>query len=275
MSGNTILVADEFQELLYVVHHVYGYDFSGYAKASLHRRIQKFMKDKEIETGKQLILQVGGNMSMFEAFLDTITVNVTEMFRDPDFYRALREKIFPELASYPKINIWHAGCSTGEEAFSVCILLREAGLLQRARVYATDINPANLKKARTGVIALSHMRDYTVNHRLTGSTVDFSDHYTALYDKAIIHKDIRDRIVFMQHNLVTDRSFNEFQLIICRNVMIYFNKELQGRVLRLFYESLSPLGFLGLGMKENLMYSEQRNHFITVGPATKLFKRKS
>lgn len=275
MSGNNNLVDDEFQELLHVVHSVYGYDFSGYAKASLYRRIQKFMKEKDVATGKELIMQVGGSMHMFEAFLDTITVNVTEMFRDPDFYRAIRDKILPQLASYPKINIWHAGCSTGEEVFSLGVLLREAGLLQRTRIYATDINPANLQKARTGIISLSHMREYTVNHRLSGSTADFSDHYTALYDKAIIHKDIRDRIVFMQHNLVTDRSFNEFQLIICRNVMIYFNKELQGRVLRLFYESLSPLGFMGLGMKESLLYSEQRNRFVTVDSATKLFKRKN
>jgi chemotaxis protein methyltransferase CheR len=275
MSVKLVLQQEEIQELLRLIHQVYGYDFSGYARGSLIRRIHKFMEDHQIQNGTELISLVVGNMGIFENFLETITVNVTEMFRDPGFYKALREKVLPVLASYPQINIWHAGCSTGEEVFSLCILLHEAELLHRSRIYATDINPANLARARTGVVPLHNMREYTVNYRLSGSLMDFSDYYTALYDKAIIDKQIRERIVFLQHNLVTDRSFNEFQLVICRNVMIYFNKDLQGQVLRLFYDSLAPFGFLGLGMKESLLFSEHRNRFAPVEPGIKLFKRKN
>lgn len=275
MTGKPELSTNEFEQLLHLLHHVYGYDFSGYSKASLLRRIHKFMDEQQMADGQQLIQVLAGNTNIFNVFLETVTVNVTEMFRDPSFYKALREKVLPVLATYPQINIWHAGCSTGEEVFSLCILLYEAGLLHRTRIYATDINAANLDKARTGVLPMHHMREYTINYRQSGSDNDFSDYYTALYDHVLINKEIRERVVFLQHNLVTDRSFNEFQLILCRNVMIYFNKQLQNKVLRLFYESLSSLGFLGLGMKESLLFSEHKSKFNVVDGSVKIFRKKS
>lgn len=269
------LSTQAFEQLLHLLHHVYGYDFSGYSKASLLRRIYKFMDVQGVTDGQQLIQLLAGDTFVFHSFLETITVNVTEMFRDPGFYKSIREKVLPVLATYPQINIWHAGCSTGEEVFSLCILLHEAGLLHRTRIYATDINASYLEKARTGVLPMTHMREYTLNYQQSGCTGDFSDYYTALYDHVLIHREIRERVVFLQHNLVTDRSFNEFQLIICRNVMIYFNKQLQNKVLKLFHESLSSLGFIGLGMKESLLFSEYRSKYSVVDGAVKIFRKKS
>ncbi|BFG70532.1 protein-glutamate O-methyltransferase CheR [Sediminibacterium sp. KACHI17] len=269
------LSSQSFEQLLHLLHHVYGYDFSGYSKASLLRRIYKFMDAHEVSEGQQLIQLLAGDTSLFHSFLETITVNVTEMFRDPGFYKSIREKVLPVLATYPQINIWHAGCSTGEEVFSLCILLHEAGLLHRTRIYATDINASYLEKARTGVLPMAHMREYTLNYHQSGCAGDFSDYYTALYDHVLIHKEVRDRVVFLQHNLVTDRSFNEFQLILCRNVMIYFNKQLQNKVLKLFHESLSSLGFIGLGMKESLLFSEYRSKYSVVDGGAKIFRKKS
>lgn len=269
------LSTEAFEQLLHLLHHVYGYDFSGYSKASLLRRIYKFMDVQGVTDGQQLIQLLAGDTSVFHSFLETITVNVTEMFRDPGFYKSIREKVLPVLATYPQINIWHAGCSTGEEVFSLCILLHEAGLLHRTRIYATDINASYLEKARTGVLPMTHMREYTLNYLQSSCTGDFSDYYTALYDHVLIHREIRERVVFLQHNLVTDRSFNEFQLILCRNVMIYFNKQLQNKVLKLFHESLSSLGFIGLGMKESLLFSEYRSKYSVVDGSVKIFRKKS
>jgi chemotaxis protein methyltransferase CheR len=269
------LNSQAFEQLLHLLLHVYGYDFSGYSKASLLRRIYKFMDTHKVNDGQQLIQILAREVSIFHAFLETITVNVTEMFRDPGFYKSIREKVLPVLATYPQINIWHAGCSTGEEVFSLCILLHEAALLHRTRIYATDINSSYLERARTGVLPMAHMREYTLNYHQSGCTGDFSDYYTALYDHVLIHKEIRDRVVFLQHNLVTDRSFNEFQLILCRNVMIYFNKQLQNKVLKLFHESLSSLGFIGLGMKESLLFSEYRSKYTVVDGSVKVFRKKS
>jgi chemotaxis protein methyltransferase CheR len=274
LPGKPELLAHELEQLLSMLHQVYGYDFTGYSKSSLLRRMVKFMDENELHNGAQLIQLLAGDTNAFQSFLETITVNVTEMFRDPVFYTTLREKVLPVLATYPQINIWHAGCSTGEEVFSLCILLFEAGLLQRTRIYATDINAGNLEKARTGVLPMHHMREYTVNYRQAGGKNDFSDYYTALYDHVIINKEMRERVVFLQHNLVTDRSFNEFQLILCRNVMIYFNKQLQNKVLKLFYDSLSSLGFLALGMKESLLFSEQKSKFSAVDSSVKIFRKK-
>lgn len=269
------LSSQAFEQLLHLLLHVYGYDFSGYSKASLLRRVYKFMDMHDVSDGQELIQLLAGDTAVFHSFLETITVNVTEMFRDPVFYKSIREKVLPVLATYPQINIWHAGCSTGEEVFSLCILLYEAGLLHRTRIYATDINASYLEKARTGVLPMAHMREYTLNYHQSGCTGDFSDYYTALYDHVLIHKEIRDRVVFLQHNLVTDRSFNEFQLILCRNVMIYFNKQLQNKVLKLFHESVSSLGFIGLGMKESLLFSEYRSKYTVVDGSVKIFRKKS
>ncbi|TAG32193.1 MAG: protein-glutamate O-methyltransferase CheR [Sphingobacteriia bacterium] len=263
----------EQQDLLELIYHKYGYDFINYAKPSLYRRIDKFIADNQLESINNFHRLLMYHPEIFQLFLKDVTVNVTELFRDPLYYKYLREIIIPRLASYPIINIWHAGCSTGEEVFSLCILLKEAGLLKRARIYATDINANNLEKAKQGIIPLRTMKDYTMNYLQSGGTEDFSEYYTAKYDMAIINESIRSSIIFSQHNLVSDHPFNEFQLIMCRNVMIYFNRVLQERVLNLLHDSLAPLGYLGIGLKETLAFSEVQPKFETISKNLKLYKR--
>jgi len=265
----------ELEDVLQVVKHYHGYDFFDYSRASLIRRVNKFLDDDQLGNVYELKNKLVNEPNYFQHFLQTITVNVTEIFRDPAFYKSLREKVIPILASYPKFNIWHAGCSTGEEVFSMCILLQEAGLLDRARIYATDINLSNTEKAATGIIPLKHMKDYTGNYIKAGGQHDFADYYTAKYDHALINKELRKNIFFSQHNLVTDRAFNEFQFICCRNVLIYFNKELQGQVIDLFHESLSPLGVMALGLKESLIVIDSGNRFDAIDKTTKIFRRKN
>lgn len=268
------ITEQELNDLLLLIKQVYGYDFTGYSKASLLRRFQKVMDDAKMKTAYDLRFYLTNDRKHFDWFLQTVTVNVTEMFRDPGFYKAVREKVIQRLATYPIIKIWHAGCSTGEEVFSMAILLHEAGLLERTKIYATDINPANLEKAKKGITPLQQMKDYTFNYQQSGGNRDFADYYTARYNGALIRKELRDNIVFAQHNLVTDGMFNEFQLICCRNVLIYFEKELQNRVISLFEESLSSLGYLALGIKESLLFTEVRNKFEPVDLKNKIFRKK-
>lgn len=274
MEEKDLIQARELDDILQVLIHRYGYDFTGYARGSLLRRINRFAKELNSGSAYDLKFTLLNNEPVFHRFLQEVTVNVTELFRDPVYYKMMREKVLPVLASYPVIKIWHAGCSTGEEVFSMCILLQEVGLLKRARIYATDINPANLEKARTGILPLRSMKDYTANYLQSGGKHEFANYYTARYDHAIINEELRSGIIFSQHNLVSDHVFNEFQLISCRNVMIYFNKELQDRVLQLFHESLSSLGFLTLGLKETLHFSTVKSKFDTVHAAGKIFRRK-
>jgi chemotaxis protein methyltransferase CheR len=191
----------------------------------------------------------------FRHFVEELTVNVTEMFRDPVFFQRLREEILPELARHPFIRIWHAGCSTGEEVYSMAILLKEAGLLQRSLLYATDINPAVLEVLKKGIYPLRYMKQYSENYIQSGGTQDFSRYYTAKYDWVKLDEGLQKRMVISPHNLVSDSSFNEFQLIICRNVLIYFSKKLQNKALQLIDNSLEPTGFIALGGKESLKYS--------------------
>jgi chemotaxis protein methyltransferase CheR len=179
----------------------------------------------------------------------------------------------PVIASYPSIKIWHAGCSSGEEVFSMAILLHEAGLLKRTKIYATDLNPNNIEKAKKGILPADVLKEYVGNYLRAGGQRDFASYYTAMYDNAIIRKDLRENIIFSQHNLVTDQVFNEFQLILCRNVMIYFNRQLQNRVINLFYNSLSTFGFLALGIKESLLFSDLKDKFEVVSNPEKIFKR--
>ena len=266
---------EELNALLTVMNARYGYDFAGYAEASMIRRVQRCASLAGDLSIKDLANRISEDPEFFRWFIQTFTVNVTEMFRDPVFYLKIREKVLPVLATYPTIKIWHAGCATGEEVYSMAILLHEAGLLNRTRIYATDINPVNLEKAQAGVLPISTIKEYTQNYRRAGGTSDFSEYYTARYDKAIIRKDLRESVVFSQHNLVTDGVFNEFQLILCRNVLIYFKRDLQNKVIRLLYESLGPLGFLALGTKESLMFSEMRGHFDVVNGSQKIFRRQS
>ncbi|MDR3681717.1 MAG: protein-glutamate O-methyltransferase CheR [Flavipsychrobacter sp.] len=266
--------AEELQEILQVIRLNYGYDFSNYSHASIKRRILHCMNKGNISSTYDLKYHLTNDPLFFAWFLQSVTVNVTEMFRDPLFFRELRTSVLDKLAAYPLIKIWHAGCSTGEEAYSMAILLFEHGLLDRAKIYATDLNPANLEKARKGIMPLVNMKDHTQNYIQSGGRNDFSSYYTARYENAIMRKDFRESIVFSQHNLVTDQVFNEFQLICCRNVLIYFNKELQNQVLNLFYNSMAPLTYLALGTKESMLASEIRSKFITVSATNKIFRRK-
>ncbi|MBC9929692.1 CheR family methyltransferase [Chitinophaga qingshengii] len=266
---------EELDVLVSLIHRQYGYDFSDYAPSSLKRRFLRFMDHAAIEEVGELTSRLQQDAVFFERMTQFITVNVTEMFRDPLFYRALRELVLPRLATYPIIKIWHAGCATGEEVFSMIILLREAGLLERCRIYATDLNALNLDKAEKAFIPLKCMKDYTQNYQQMGGMEDFSGYYTADHEHAIIHPTLRRNVVFFQHNLVTDQVFNEFQLICCRNVFIYFNRQLQERVLRLFYDSLAPLGYLTLGLKESMLFSGEHRRFEPVSAAYKIFRRKN
>jgi len=274
MTDNN-LTAENIKTLQQLVLQQYGYDFTQYSKASFERRIARFLNITGIESFYDLKYHLINNKDFFPFFLENITVNVTEMFRDPVFYKNIRQKVLPQLATYPVIKIWHAGCATGEEVFSMCILLHEENLLKRSIIYATDINPKNIEQAKQGIVPLNVMKDYTQNYHLSGGKNDFSSYYTASYDNVLIKKELRKNIVFSQHNLVTDHAFNEFQLILCRNVLIYFDKMLQNRVIHLFYESLSPNGFLALGIKESLLFSDVKNRFEVSEMATKIFRRKN
>jgi chemotaxis protein methyltransferase CheR len=264
----------EVDLLLTDLMDLYGYDFTDYSKASLKRRINRLLLLDKFPSFAELRFRVKTDEDYLKRFVEEITVNVTEMFRDPSFYRYVREKVLKVLATYPLIRIWHAGCSTGEEVYSMAIMLQEANLLHKSLLYATDLNPDVLEKARKGIFPLVNMKQYSENYILSGGTHEFSDYYTAKYDHAIFNKELSGKMIFATHNLVSDRSFNEFQLILCRNVLIYFDKDLQDRVLTLFDQSLDALGFLALGSKETLRFSTISNHYIQQDKE-KIWRKKS
>lgn len=265
----------EIQLLLEGVAQHYGYDFRNYALASLKRRIWNTMRAEQAKTVSALQEKVLHQPACMERFLLALTVNVTAMFRDPGFYLAFRTKVVPMLRTYPFIRIWHAGCSTGEEVYSMAILLYEAGLYDRCRIYATDMNTAVLSKAKEGIFPLVKMQEYTGNYLRAGGDQSFSNYYTAAYEHAIFRPWLRDRITFSQHNLATDGSFNEFNVVLCRNVMIYFNKTLQEHVHRLLYESLSMFGVLGLGHAESLKFTPHEQHYTEIVSGERLYRRVS
>jgi chemotaxis protein methyltransferase CheR len=246
---------EEVEILLNDLVEVYGYDFGNYSKASLKRRMQRLFILDKFPSFAEFRYRLRNDEVYLKRFVEEITVNVTEMFRDPLFYQVLRKEVLPTLATYPFIRIWHAGCATGEEVYSMAILLHETNLLHKAILYATDLNPDVLEKAKAGIFSLGTMKQYSENYILSGGTADFSAYYTTRYDFAKFNRDLTAKMVFATHNLVSDGSFNQFQLILCRNVMIYFEKPLQDRVLQLFDQSLEPLGFLALGAKETLRFS--------------------
>lgn len=260
-----IIKDEEVQVLLTDLLDLYGYDFTEYSKASLKRRIQRLSTLDKFPSFAELRYRIKTDEGYLKRFVEEITVNVTEMFRDPSFYEVLRKEVLPVLATYPLIRIWHAGCSTGEEVYSMAILLKEANLLQKSLLYATDINPDVLETAKKGVFPLVQMKQYSENYILSGGKQDFSSYYSSRYDRAKFDSALSRKMIFATHNLVSDRSFNEFQLILCRNVMIYFDKELQDRVLQLFHQSLEPLGFLGLGSKETLRFSGIAPRYKQIG----------
>ncbi len=246
----------ELELLLNGLLDVHGYDFTSYSKASLVRRINRLMSVDKFPSFAEFWFRIKSDTVYLKRFVEEITVNVTEMFRDPSFYSALRNNILPQLATRPFIRIWHAGCSTGEEVFSLAILLHEANLLNKSLLYATDLNPDVLEEAGKGIFGLGQMKQYSENYIESGGRQDFSSYYTAKYDKVKFKDMFRKRMIFSTHNLVSDSSFNEFQLILCRNVLIYFDKDLQQKVFKLFDASLERLGYLALGSKETLRFAD-------------------
>lgn len=252
---------DQIDLLLNDLYELYGYDFTHYARASLKRRLIRLMALDKFPSFAELRYRIRSDANYLKRFVEELTVNVTEMFRDPGFYKTLRTEVLPTLAAKPFIRIWHAGCSTGEEVYSMAILLREANLLAKSLLYATDLNPQVLDTARAGIFAMSPMKQYSENYIQSGGTADFSVYYTAQYNYVKFNHELSTRMVFSTHNLVSDSSFNEFDLIVCRNVLIYFDKALQERVLTLFDQSLGPLSYLALGSKETLKFSTVQPKF--------------
>lgn len=251
----------ELEILINEVYENYGYDFSGYSMASFKRRVDRLYQLDGFTSFKSFLAKITADSDYFSRMVEEITVNITEMFRDPHFYKVLRTEILPIMATKPFIRLWHAGCSTGEEVYSMAILLKEAGLLDKSLLYATDISPMVLDVARKGVFPLRMMKQYSENYIASGGKKDFSHYYTANYGLAKFGEDLSAKMVFSQHNLVSDRSFNEFDLILCRNVLIYFDKDLQERALHLFDDSLSKLGYLALGTKETIKYTSMQKRY--------------
>src|SRR3954467_12153253 len=256
VSYNAELERIEIELLLEGVFRHYGFDFRSYAYASIRRRLWKRIEAEGLSSVSELQALVLHDTSSMERLLLDLSVSVTAMFRDPGFYQLFRSEVVPLLRTYPFIRIWHAGCSTGEEVYSTAILLHEEGLLDRARIYATDINDVVLRHARSGIFPLNRMQEYTENYIRAGGTRSFSEYYTAKYDGALFNPMLTKNVVFSQHNLVTDQSFSEFNVIFCRNVLIYFDRDLQHRVQALFYDSLVMFGILALGSKESLRFSQ-------------------
>lgn len=270
---NDELESIEIQLLLEGVFRHYGYDFREYARSSLKRRIWNAIRAEQLTTVSGFQERVLHDPACMERLLLELSVNTTSMFRDPSFYLIFRRKVVPLLRTYPFIRIWHAGCSTGEEVYSMAILLEEEGLYDRCRIYATDINEVVLRKAREGIFPLAVIQEYTNNYLKAGGTRSFSEYYTAAYDHAIFRPSLKKNVVFAQHNLVIDSSFNEFNVIACRNVMIYFQKSLQDRVHNLLHESLCLFGVLGLGDKESIRFTPHEKDYEELEHGEKLYRR--
>ncbi|HEX8494932.1 MAG TPA: protein-glutamate O-methyltransferase CheR [Pyrinomonadaceae bacterium] len=263
----------EIQLLLEGMFRYYGFDFRNYAPASIKRRIHESMRDEGVQSVSAFQDRVLHDAACLERFLNRLSVNVTAMFRDPGFYLTFREKVVPLLRTYPFVRIWHAGCSTGEEVYSMAILLQEEGLYDRCRIYATDISAEVLRTAKEGIFPLASMQEYTVNYISAGGKHFFSDYYTAQYDNVLFDPALKRNLIFSEHNLVTDGSFNEFHVILCRNVMIYFNKTLQARVHDLIYESLTMFGVLGVGNKESLKFTPREHAYEELHPRDRLYRK--
>jgi len=263
----------ELQLLLEGVYRQYGFDFREYAPASLKRRVWRRVDAEGVRTITGLLDRVLHDPLAMERLLLDLSINVTSMFRDPSFFAALRKQVVPLLRTYPFARIWVAGCSTGEEVYSLAILLHEEGLHERSRIYATDINEAVLERAREGVFPLEKMKEYTENYIRAGGTRSFSEYYLAKYEGALFERELTDNVVWAPHNLVQDRGFNTFNLILCRNVMIYFDRTLQNRVHQLFYDSLERLGVLALGHKESIRFTGFEERYEELNGQEKLYRK--
>lgn len=265
---------EEIDVLLADMLDLHGYDFTEYSPASLKRRINRMFLLYHFTSFAEFRHRLRNDLGFAAMFVEEITVNVTEMFRDPGFFKALKTEVFPILATYPLIRIWHAGCSTGEEVYSLAIMLKEANLLHKSLLYATDLSAEALQRAAQGIFPLSAMKEYSENYIEAGGEREFSSYYVAKYDRVIFSEALTSKMVFSTHNLVSDGSFNEFQLILCRNVMIYFNKDLQDKVLQLFDQSLQSLGFLGLGTKETIRFSSIEQRYKQFYNREKIWRKK-
>jgi chemotaxis protein methyltransferase CheR len=252
----------------------YGYDFRNYSKAHIKRRVLRRLSISGLASISEMLYKALYDRSFFEILLLDFSINVTEMFRDPNFYRALRREVIPILKTYPFVKIWHAGCATGEEVYSMAILLKEEGLYDRCQIYATDFNEVVLEKAKEGIYPIESIKEYTYNYQQAGGTTSFSDYYMAKYNSVIVDPSLKEKIIFADHNLVTDGIFGEMNIILCRNVLIYFNKELQNRVISLFHESLCHGGILCLGSKESLRFSSCEEKFKAIDLKQRVFQKK-
>jgi len=264
----------EVDLLIEGIYRKYGYDFRNYSRAHIKRRILHRIGKDSLETVSELQNKVLHNSEYFQEVLTDFSINVTEMFRDPEVFKYIREEIVPFLKSFPRIKIWHAGCSSGQEVYSMAILLKEEGLLDRTTIYATDFNDVILKRAKEGIYPIGLMKEYTKNYILSGGKSGFSDYYTAKYDSAILDQELKQNIVFANHNLVTDVDFASMQMVVCRNVLIYFDRELQNRVAKLFSDSLQAGGILALGTKETLEYTSEIDQYEILSKELRVYRKK-
>ncbi len=263
----------ELDLVLEAIYRRYGHDFRNYSRASIKRRIRNILGKEKYGTMSQMISPLLHDEAFFEKIIFDLSITVSEMFRDPEFFRVLRKQVIPYLKTHPFIKIWHAGCATGEEVYSLAILLKEEGFYDRSTIFATDFNDVALGMAKEGIYSLDRMKEFTANYQKSGGSGSFSQYYHTGYDAAILEPSLRKNIAFANHNLVTDGVFSEVHFILCRNVLIYFNKDLQNRVLKLFKDSLAHGGILALGSKEGLQFSEIAKDFKPVSQQWKIYQK--
>lgn len=263
----------EVQSLLDAVHQHYGYDYRNYSRAHVKRRISQRLKLSKVESIEELKHRIIRNPGFAQSFIKDMSINVTEMFRDPEVYKTIREVVIPLLQTWSFLRIWHAGCSTGEEVYSMAIILQEEGLYDRVQIYATDLNEAVLARAKQGIYPAENIKKYSKNYQKSGAKGSFSDYFHSRYDSAIMDSSLKKNIVWSHHNLITDSDFTETQLVMCRNVLIYFNASMQNRAHGLFHRSLSNGGILCLGKKETLHFSEYQHCFTELDRPAKIYKK--
>ena len=264
----------EIKLLLQAIFLKYGFDFRDYTSTHIKRRLDNRLGLSGLANFGQMQHRLIHDEAFFNELLLDLSINVTEMFRDPWFYNKIRNEVIPHLQTYPFIKVWHAGCSAGQEVYSMCIVLEEEGMKGRTQIYATDFNELILEKARAGIYPIGVIRDYTANYQQAGGKKSFSDYYSAQYEHVIINQELKEKVLFSSHNLVTDGVFGEMNIIFCRNVLIYFNKDLQNKVLKLFYDTLCPGGFLCLGSKESLKFTDLTDDFEVVAEREKIYRKK-
>jgi len=264
----------EIDLLVEAIYQRYGYDFRQYSQASIKRRVQHHLTKTEFQTISDLIPSILHDEQAFTSLFLDLSITVTEMFRDPWVYLALREKVIPFLKTFPFINVWQAGCATGEEVYSLAILLKEEGLYDRARIYATDFNEVALEKARARIYPLDRIKEYSRNYQKAGGQRSLADYYRAQYQSVILDASLQENVTFANHNLATDSVFSEVHLILCRNVLIYFDRTLQNRVLTIFRDSLRYNGFLCMGSKESLQFSSVKDDFVKFADKEKIYQCK-